>query len=94
MLTTLLDGVSAVSLTVTISMALTSAPKEMPFSLYLSSFDISPFSLVVATDVPALPFNAVCTAVEIGLSMSDVSSTLPRPTCSLVTPWGLDLSVA
>jgi len=34
---------------------------------------------------------AVCCAVETGLLASDVLSTLPKPTCALVTLWGLFL---
>ena len=37
----------------------------------------------------ALSLSAVWTAVEIGLSKSAVLFTLPRPTCSAVTLWGL-----
>ena len=42
-------------------------------------------------NLSTLPSNAVCCAVDTGLSASDVLSALPNPTCALVTSWGLDV---
>ena len=41
----------------------------------------------------AFKFNAVCVAVDIGISMSAVLSTLPNPTIALVIPETVDVNV-
>ena len=46
----------------------------------------------VRSSVSALASSAACVAVETGLLRSAVLSTLDKPTCALVTAWGLVLS--
>ena len=57
----------------------------------LSSAMWSAKSSVTAVTLPLMVSNAACVAVDIGLSKSEVLSTLPNLTCAFVTSWGLFL---
>ena len=73
------------------------APSESTLKIILPSLSTIFHSLLSETmDSLSSSLNssiAFCVAVDTGLSISAVLSTLPKPTCSAVTLWGLSISV-
>ena len=67
----------------------------LPKSIAVLLLDASSFKAkdVVTSVAFAFKFNATCVLVEIGLSKSDVLSTLPKPTLDGLIPLAILLSI-